>query len=158
MSLTNQMFDCIKTNNLTKEELDRITDDVSKALIDPKGNELFESYLSQFKFSDGLASLRLYNTCSKILNEKHNRASQGNLSKESLESLIIKVKMIKETIEKDVTVIDFDVMTDLNQALMTKNKEKLVSVLERIKEECQNSLRNLHQNFRLYLLKNNVRN
>lgn len=66
--------------------------------------------------------------------------------------------MIKETIEKDVTVIDFDVMTDLNQALMTKNKEKLVSVLERIKEECQNSLRNLHQNFRLYLLKNNVRN
>lgn len=74
MSLTNQMFDCIKTNNLTKEELDRITDDVSKALIDPKGNELFESYLSQFKFSDGLASLRLYNTCSKILNEKHNRA------------------------------------------------------------------------------------
>ncbi|KYN02421.1 hypothetical protein ALC62_06801 [Cyphomyrmex costatus] len=153
MSLTNQMFDCIKTNNLTKDELNRITDDVSKALIDPKGNELFESYLSRFEFSDGLASLKLYNTCSKILNEKQNSSSQGNLSKESLESLITKVKMIKDTIEEeDVTAIDFRVMADLNKALETENKEKLLGVLERVKEECQDSLRDLHQNFRRYIL------
>ncbi|KYN27072.1 PREDICTED: uncharacterized protein LOC108757580 [Trachymyrmex cornetzi] len=153
MSLSNQIFDCIKTNNLTKDELNRITDDVNKALIDPKGNELFENYLSQFKFLDGLVSLRLYNTCSKILNEKQNRSSQRNLSEESLESLITKVKMIKETIEEeDVTAIDFRVMTDLNKALETENKEKLLGVLERIKEECQNSLRDLHKNFRRYIL------
>ncbi|XP_018052001.1 PREDICTED: uncharacterized protein LOC108689654 [Atta colombica] len=156
MSLSNQMFkcDCIKTNNLTKDELNRITDDVNKALIDPKGNELFESYLSQFKFLDGLVSLRLYNTCSEILNEKQNRSSQSNLSEESLELLITKVKMIKKTIEEeDITAIDFHIMTDLNKALEAKNKEKLLGVLERIKEECQNSLRDLHQNFRCYVLK-----
>ncbi|KYN39765.1 hypothetical protein ALC56_05873 [Trachymyrmex septentrionalis] len=152
MSLPNQMFDCIKTNNLTKDELNRITDDVNKALIDPKGNELFESYLSQFNFLDGSVNLRLYNTCSKILNEKQ-RSSQSNLSGESLESLITKVKMIKETIEEeDITAIDFCVMTDLNKALEAENKEKLLGVLERIKEECQNNLRDLHQNFRRHIL------
>lgn len=146
------MFDCIKTNNLTKDELNRITDDVNKALIDPKGNELFESYLSQFNFLDGLVSLRLYNTCSNILNKKQNRSSQANLSEESLESLITEVNKIKETIEEeDIIAIDYRVMTDLNKALEAQNKEKLLDVLEKIKEKCQNSLRDLHQNFRLHL-------
>jgi len=62
--------------------------------------------------------------------------------------------MIKKTIEEeDITAIDFRIMTDLNKALEAKNKEKLLGVLERIKEECQNSLRDLHQNFRCYVLK-----
>jgi len=62
--------------------------------------------------------------------------------------------MIKKTIEEeDITAIDFRIMTDLNKALEAKNKEKLLGILERIKEECQNSLRDLHQNFRHYVLK-----
>jgi len=62
--------------------------------------------------------------------------------------------MIKKTIEEeDITAIDFRIMIDLNKALEAKNKEKLLGVLERIKEECQNSLRDLHQNFRRYVLK-----
>jgi len=62
--------------------------------------------------------------------------------------------MIKKTIEEeDITAIDFRIMTDLNKALEAKNKEKLLGILERIKEECQNSLRDLHQNFRRYVLK-----
>jgi len=71
-SLADRMIDCIRRSNLTREELNRITDNVGRTLIHPKGNELFASYLVEF--SDSSACLSVYNTCAEILAEERNRS------------------------------------------------------------------------------------
>ncbi|XP_024893291.1 uncharacterized protein LOC112468386 [Temnothorax curvispinosus] len=151
-----QTTDCLgRCDNLTMEELDHITDNIHKTLTDPKGNELFASYLMDGQFSDSLACLNVYNTCSKYLTEEQNRSIHGSSSEEeskSLESLVTKVEMMQKTVF-DLNEIDLSLMKQFKDALKEKTKEALLNVLENIKDQCQNCLRKMHERFRDYILR-----
>lgn len=127
---------------MTSKDLDRITDNVNNTLTDEKGNELFQNYLSRSQFVDGLANLSVYNECSEILKEQ-------NQSEEPLESLITKVRRVKDIIEERDVNIAFRTMKGFN----TENREQLLNVLKDTKEQCQDNLRILHKDFVRCVLK-----
>ncbi|XP_011860995.1 PREDICTED: uncharacterized protein LOC105558092 [Vollenhovia emeryi] len=151
-SLADQTIDCMGrcVDNLTMEERNLITDNIHKTLTHPKGNELFASYLAMFP--DSLACLNMYNTCTKYLAEERNRPIDKNSSEESLESLITKVKMVRETAE-DMNDLDFCLMKQFKVALETRSQETLFNVLEATKEQCQECLRKMHERFRDHILR-----
>ncbi|XP_011169491.1 uncharacterized protein LOC105202601 [Solenopsis invicta] len=141
------MTDCIGKciDKLSNEELYQITNNVHKTLTHPKGNKLFAMYLAQFP--DRLACLNVYNTCSKYLDEERNQSIAGNSSEESLETLITKVEMIKETVD-DMDEIDLSLMKQFKDALETKTKIALLTVLENTQAQCQRSLSGkIHERF-----------
>ncbi|KAL0102597.1 hypothetical protein PUN28_018120 [Cardiocondyla obscurior] len=152
---TDEAVDCLGRciNILSQAELDEITENVHRALIHPKGNELFANYLSQFP--DSLECLNIYNICSEYLAQEPNQPIRGNVLEESqsLESLITKVKTVRET-ALTVTATDLQLMKQFNEALKIQTREALLDVLQNAKEYYQNCLRKMHERFRDYILQN----
>lgn len=66
-------INCLKIfiNNITKEELDHITDNISNTLTNERGNKLFEEFLNKRPYTDASKCLWLYNKCSQYLTEQN---------------------------------------------------------------------------------------
>lgn len=62
-------------SNMTKEELDIVTDNLNNTLSNEKGNELFASFVAPYKDSSDI--LNLYNFCNySIICSKHRNEEQ----------------------------------------------------------------------------------
>lgn len=68
-SLSKQTIGCIGkcTSGLSLDELDQITDNISKTLGHPRGREIFKKYLERRDLRDNLDCLTLYETCCEII-------------------------------------------------------------------------------------------
>ncbi|XP_011635098.1 uncharacterized protein LOC105425845 [Pogonomyrmex barbatus] len=156
-SLPDQKITCLGKclDNMTKEELNGITENIHNTLIWPKGNELFTNYLEQYNFRDSLECLNLYNKCSECLAEKKKQLSKKNLKEfELLESLFVEVRAIKEIVEDldGIPELDMDLMKQFNEALKTRTNIELLAVLEETRIRCRNYLRKSHEGFKEYVV------
>ncbi|XP_014473962.1 PREDICTED: uncharacterized protein LOC106744063 [Dinoponera quadriceps] len=145
-------FGCIGkcTADIPPEELDKLTDNISKTLSHPESRKIFKKYLKNGSLKTSLECLALYEMCSELLSRETN---QPQLSESNVESLCEDVTIVKKTAEKlDVQEIDFTLLMQFRTALTNKIRSELLQVLTNTINRLQDALSHVHKNFRRYVL------
>lgn len=144
-SLSKRVIGCIGkcTSGLNPEELDQITDNISKTLAHPKGRKIFKKYLVQRDLRDDLECLVLYETCCEFVDQENHC---------SLEPLIDNVTRVKEMVEDldGVTEIDMALLQSFNQALNSNSRTDLLGVLVKTRDRSRDHLKSAHEAFKKY--------
>lgn len=69
-------FGCIGkcTTNIPPEELDKLTDNISKTLSHPEARKIFKKYLKNGNLKTSLKCVDLYEICSEVLSKETNQS------------------------------------------------------------------------------------
>ncbi|XP_033340310.2 uncharacterized protein LOC143258883 [Megalopta genalis] len=145
-NLTKKFIGCIEkcTSGLSSDELDTITDNIQRTLSHPKGIKIFEKFLEKSEYKNEIKCLDLYKICHGFIDKLEEEPQ--------LEDLIDKVQEVLKMAEEleGVTEIDHAFMTSLVEAINDKSSSALLAVLKDTRERCQNHLRGIHDEFKIY--------
>lgn len=157
-------------SGLKREELDQITDNITKTLTHPRGRDIFRRYLEQRNLRDNLECLDLYETCSEFIVKEQKYVydfyCKFNLSLTAtyfyvcstplkdfnIESLTNDVARMKELlVDLDgVPQIDLALLERFNEALNSASRITMLAVLEDTRERLKDHLRRVHGSFKRY--------
>lgn len=169
--LSRRTIGCIGkcTSGLKREELDQITDNITKTLTHPRGRQIFRRYLEQRNLKDNLECLDLYETCSEFIAKEQKYVYDfyckfyvfhcnifyvySTSSKDfNLESLTNDVTRMKELLEDldGVPQIDLALLERFNGALNSESRITMLAILEDTRERLKDHLRRVHGSFKRY--------